>query len=352
MKTLIVRTSSLGDVVQTFAVADFLKSKRGATVGWVVESRAASLVRAHPSVDYVIEVDTPAIRSLFPRPSFFREMKRQKQALQEHNWDVVFDLQGNCKSGIMTYLSRAHDKVGYGRQTVAEFPNLFATDLKINPPAHLSIRDRYLWMVREYVRDFSPFEPQPVQFALSKQQEKSFNTELSRWPKQSPVWIIAPGSRWPSKMCRFDTLVQLLMLIQDSHGPYFVFLAATTEELNEVGELARYFSHTSHVVFRPDLLVLQRMLGQAHAVVAVDSLVLHLTATTQTPAFGIFGPSLASMYMPQSARFGFFQGCCASQNSFEKRCPNLRTCVAGHCLREANPQAIFSAIERWQLRCH
>lgn len=351
MKALIVRTSSLGDVVQTFGVADFLKSHRGTCVGWAVESRAASLVRSHPSVDHVIEINSPRLRSLFPRWETIKEWNRQKTAIQEQQWDVVFDLQGNCKSGIVTYLTKASDKVGYGKQTVAELPNLVATNFTVNPPVDLPVRERYLWVVREYLRDFSPFSPRPVELILSARQEKILVTELCRWPRNSPVWIVALGSRWPSKMCRFDTLIQLLMLIQDAYGPYFIFLASSAEELNEVGAMAQYFSHASHVIFRQDLEVLQRLLGRAQAVVAVDSLILHLASTTSVPTFGIFGPSYAHCYMPQGPRFGFFQGQCPQYSTFDKRCPDLRVCSHGHCLKDIDPQVMFSAIERWQSEC-
>ena len=56
--------------------------------------------------------------------------------------------------------------------------------------------------------------------------------------------------------------------------------------------LAQEFPRSSHVLYRPELPFIQRAMNQAHAVLAVDSIILHLGATTQTPTFGFFGPSV------------------------------------------------------------
>ena len=78
MRALIVKTSSLGDVLHTFGVVEYLKRQGVETVGWAVEKKAAPLIHAHPNVDTVIEIDSASLRSLFPRPSFVREFFRQR----------------------------------------------------------------------------------------------------------------------------------------------------------------------------------------------------------------------------------------------------------------------------------
>jgi heptosyltransferase-1 len=63
MKVLIVKTSSLGDIIQSFGVLDYLHNKfPGVEVDWVVESSLQSIVSAHPLVHKAIPVDTKSIR--------------------------------------------------------------------------------------------------------------------------------------------------------------------------------------------------------------------------------------------------------------------------------------------------
>ena len=349
MRALIVKTSSLGDVVQAFPVVEYLKTRQAVErIGWVVEPGAASLVRAHPLVDDVIEIDSLALWNLFPWRGVVKEWKRQRAALRKKRWAFLFDLQGNIKSGLVTLSARSGVKVGYGRTTVAEWPNILTTARHMNPPAGLSIREEYLYIVKSYFGDRRPFEASSVELRLSEPQQRAFIAEKTRWPVLTPVWVVAVGSAWPNKMCRTSTFAEVLRLVRDAYGPYFIFVAGTGEELREVGALAQDFSHSSHVLYRPDLPLLQRMMGSATAVLAVDSLILHLASTTATPTFGFFGPSLASKYAPSGARHGFFQGHCPQDAFFEKRCSLLRTCETGFCLKGAEADEMFVAIEQWQ----
>ena len=122
MRALIIKTSALGDIVQTFPVVEYLKTRQGVDeIGWVVEASASSLVRAHPLVDTVVEVDTHRIRSIFPSVTFFREFRQQRAHIRDTSWDLLFDLQGNIKSGLVTWCARAKTKVGYGIHSVPEW---------------------------------------------------------------------------------------------------------------------------------------------------------------------------------------------------------------------------------------
>ena len=164
MHALIVRTSALGDVVHTFPVVEYLKLRQHVDhVGWVVEKKASPLVYAHPLVDTVIEIDSASIRSLFPSFEMIREWKRQRSRVKEGWWDYVFDLQANIKSGLATWSARSPIKVGYGRKTAAEWPNILATSERFDPPQGLSIREEYLHIVQRYFQDSSSFETGPIE---------------------------------------------------------------------------------------------------------------------------------------------------------------------------------------------
>lgn len=351
MRVLIVKTSALGDIVHTFPVIEYLRDRQQAsTIGWVVESRVAALVRAHPFVDTTIEIDSKLLRSSLPSFGLINEWRRQRTIVRQDTWDLVFDLQGNCKSGLVTWCARSPVKVGYGRKSVAESPNIVATNHRYNPPRGLSIREEYLWIVQKYFHDTTPFHASPIELNISQMQRQLLQTEMAHWPVFSPIWIIAVGSNWPNKMCKTSSLLTVLRMIRAEFHPYFIFVAGSGEELAIVGNLGQEFLHSSHILYRPDLPLLQRAISNANAVIAVDSLILHLAATTKTPTFSFFGPSSATKYAPNGSVHGFFQSQCPNHSTFEKRCPFLRTCLSGECLKEADPTAMFQAIHEWQNR--
>ena len=347
MRALIIKTSALGDIVQTFPVVEYLKTRQGVDeIGWVVEASAGSLVRAHPLVDTVVEIDTHRIRSIFPSVTFLREFRQQRAHIRDTSWDLLFDLQGNIKSGLVTWCARAKTKVGYGIHSVPEWPNILTTNKRLEPPSGLSARESYLAIVKNFFGDSLPFQASGIDLKLTVNQERTLSNELVRWPRHMPVWIIAGGSAWPNKMCRAETMVQVLRYVRDAYGPYFVFVAGTGEELRTAGYLAEEFVQSSHVLYRPDLPALQRMMGHAAAVLAVDSLILHLAGTTKTPTFGFFGPSRAYRYIPPGA--GHFQGQCPKDITFDHRCPHLRTCESGACLKDADVDDLTRSIRHWQ----
>ena len=204
-----------------------------------------------------------------------------------------------------------------------------------------------MWMVKSFFSDDSPFESSHLSLVLQPHEEQAFAQELARWPAQRKVWMIAVGSNWPNKMCSTDAFKQVLSLVRKKYAPYFVFLAGNGEELKEVGLLAEGFCDTSHVMYRPELPVLQRLMGRVEAVIAVDSLLLHLAGTTNTPTFGFFGPSLGEKYAPPGKNSGYFQGTCPFDIQFEKRCPFLRTCEESKCLKQADPVKMFETLDSW-----
>jgi heptosyltransferase I len=71
-------------------------------------------------------------------------------------------------------------------------------------------------------------------------------------------------------------------------------------------------------------------------VIAVDSAALALCGTTSTPSFSFFGPTQASIYKPLGVQHHHFQGTCPYAMSFSARCPRLRSCKTGACLKQAS----------------
>src|SRR5882724_4710863 len=101
---LIVKTSSLGDIIQAFNVLDDLHNRfPTASIDWAVEASFHSIVAAHPLVRRAIPLAIKRRRNLWGA----------LRALRQDRYDLVFDLQANCKSGLITLLARGGIKVGY-----------------------------------------------------------------------------------------------------------------------------------------------------------------------------------------------------------------------------------------------
>lgn len=341
MNFLIVKTSSIGDVIQTFPVLEYLKNRfPDASIDWVIEKEYLSLVQAHPLVRRAIPFSSRTWRKALLPLSTWREMKDFSQLLREENYDVLFDLQGNTKSGLITGLAKAKEKVGLGRKSVAEFPNLLATTRRIDVDPSLQVQQRYLQVVQQFYSDEIPFIPKGVDLTLQPEEESKLEAlKVSQGPKI----MVACGSRWPNKKLAEKTLEELLQKIVSQENPYFYFIGGSPAEKKVADHLQSLFPR-SQAVGGLSFALWQALMREMDLVIAVDSAALALCGMTKTPSLSFFGPSLASVYKPLGDHHVAWQGSCPYGQKFTTRCPLLRTCKTGACLKSATSDQLLEKI--------
>lgn len=327
MKFLILKTSALGDILHAWPALNFLRQKfPHSKIDWVVERGCASLLTRHPDIDYVFPVDTRQWRkgkNLIGLKQFFREVRRRE-------YDFVFDLQGNCKSAFLLALTRGKQKVGFGWKSAPEWPNCLFTSLKITPPKGENIRDDYLAVVSQALRlPAKGFKPHTPLLQLELEEEKKVTGLFESLPSQRKI-LVAPGSAWKNKQLSIE---QLLSFLHKQEEAFFLFSWGGEDEKRLVEELHKEFPGTSRVLEHFSLPSLQHVMSRVDLVVAMDSLPLHLAGTTATPTHSFFGPTLPGKYLPLGPQHTFRQGRCPYQITFEKRCPNLRSCESGACIK-------------------
>ncbi len=349
MRILIVKTSALGDIVHTFPVLAYLRDRVSGplVIDWVVEARCAGLVDAHPLIDNVYTVDTRAWKhSLFSKKTWDAVGKFRRE-IRHAPYDVVFDLQGNTKSGLITATTRARSKVGFARSNVSEWPNLIFTYQHYDVNDRASIRSSYLDVVRAYFEDPVPYENIGVKLNISSEESAEIQDITRRHSSDpSPKILVCPGSAWENKRLPDDVLRDFLKEVQKELGCRFLFAWGSKEELGTCQELATHLPH-SETLPKLSLRVLQNLMSELDLVVAMDSLPLHLAGSAGTPTFGLFGPSSAAKYMPEGPQHGAYQGSCPYGKTFKKRCPILRTCKTGACLRHKTSAQVSEAFHKW-----
>lgn len=342
---LIVRTSAIGDVIHTFGVLDYLREKfPEAQIDWVVERGIVDLLSAHPSLSHVIAVDFKKWRrAIFSQETLY-DAKMSLTELRKTNYDLLFDLQGNGKSALVTLCAKAKVKVGFGYRSAREKSNLLATHVRFNV-TESPIRCKYLQLVQDYFKDKERKEAAPIRLRLNEKEEQRLQELLSF--KKAPWLMIATGSKWPNKQLSQETLSRLLSLIH-AHFPFsFLFIYGNEEEKQIADAFSLRFKERSMSVGGLSLPLWQALMYEVSGVVAVDSAALHLCATTPTPSFSIFGPSLASVYKPDDKRHAAVQGSCPYGKTFVKHCPLLRTCSTGACIKDLKEETLFQAFCSW-----
>ncbi|MDG4876155.1 lipopolysaccharide heptosyltransferase I [Mesorhizobium sp. WSM4935] len=120
MKVLIVKTSSMGDVIHTFpAVEDALRNRPDVTFDWCVEEPFAGIVALHPAIGTIHKVAVRRWRKRLFHGETWREMAGLRRALRACRYDLVIDAQGLLKSALVAIQAGA-PIAGFDRATARE----------------------------------------------------------------------------------------------------------------------------------------------------------------------------------------------------------------------------------------
>ncbi len=271
MKILIIKPSSLGDIVHGLVVAQSIREQMpGCILHWVAGERFAPLVQACPTVHRVL---------VFQRRGGVRGFVRLIREIRREQYDYALDFQGLARSGLMTWFSRAKVRIGRAQaregawlayeKTPALLPN--------GNRAHaIEILLQFLPLVGLQPRLGSPIqlgsEPLPAPW-----------TGL---PKRKPV-VMAVHSRHRSKEWRgFGGLTRSLREIRPDLP---VVWCGHRAELTPP-ELA-VDSDVHNLTGQTTLGQMVGLLQSARAVVTNDSGPMHIAAAVGTPLVACFGPT-------------------------------------------------------------
>jgi len=336
MNVLFVKTSSLGDIAQTLQLADWVKNQiPEAKVHWVVEKPFSSIFEAFPSVDETLLIDTKKWRKNPFSLSTYKELKSFIGLLRGTFYDVLFDLQGNSKSAFITSFARAGNKVGFGWKTAQEFLNPLCTGMRFDPPSYFSPKERSFYLLTSY---FGSNDAALLPASLNLRSPPFL-------PLGSPAILLFPSSNWQNKTLSTLQLQTFLLEAKEKHPKMECTLFWGTEkEQMWCEEIKEGFSYCHAASRRYSPAELLSLMEKSDLILSADSFALHLAAHTQTPLLSFFGPSNGGLYAPSGEKSAYFQGACPYGVVFEKRCPHLRTCKTGACLKETSSSELLQKL--------
>ena len=146
MKVLLVKTSSMGDLLHTFpAISDIRNHAPHCEVAWVVEEGLSGIPAWHSGVSSVIPVSLRRWRKQ-GIPGALRETREFAREFRRERYDVVVDAQGLLKSAWLVGLARKGDSVGYDRRSAREplASLLYKKKLSVSKDLHAIQRTRIL----------------------------------------------------------------------------------------------------------------------------------------------------------------------------------------------------------------
>ena len=282
MRVLIVKTSSMGDVLHTLpALTDAQQAIPGIQFDWVVEEGFAQIPSWHAAVDRVIPVAIRRWRKAWFSAPIKAERKAFRDAVRLQQYDAIIDAQGLVKSAaLVTRLARGV-KHGMDWSTAREpLASLF-----YNRKHHIAKQQHAVERTRElFAKSLGYAKPQSQgDYAIAQH----FVNECNADTGQYAVFLHATtrdDKHWPEANWR--ELIELL----NNTGIRIKLPWGAPHEEERAKRLAEGFPYVD-VLPRMSLEDVARILAGAKFVVSVDTGLSHLTAALDRPNITLYGPT-------------------------------------------------------------
>jgi heptosyltransferase I len=274
----LIKPSALGDVVQTLPLLPVLKERfPNAQISWVINSGLRELLEDHPQIDDLIS---------YHRHGSWKDSLKLLRELRQRKFDLVFDLQGLLRTGIMTFATRAKVRVGLesAREGSSAACHITLSDTNRLMPAHL----RY-WRVAEALGLGN--RNRETHIAISPAHQHWASQRLSNLRR--PVLTLNPGARWVTKRWPIEHFASVAAKATRQFGFSIVIVGSESERVltMQLEHLLKRFVPTAKIenlAGETSLKQLAAVLQTSDALLTNDSGPMHLAAGLGTPVLGVF----------------------------------------------------------------
>ncbi len=328
-RILLIKPSSLGDIVHTLPVVSALKARwPEAHLTWFVKRQWAELVERVEGVDRVWPVDGTML-------SWIQEGRR----LRKERFDVAIDLQGLFRSGVLAGFSRAPVRIGFANGR--EGSPWFYTRRVPVPSPDVHAVDRYLSVAEALGAPISGaprfgFKMLDEDLKLVRALFHSKGLSIER-----PWLVMNVTARWITKRWPLRSFASAIDQLYAEHcGPIVVIGSA--EERRYVDEL-RSLSNSPFIDLSGEvpLRCLPALFSTAAVMITNDSGPMHIAAACGVPVVALFGPTSAVRTGPYGANHQVLEGQVPCRPCFSRDC---RHDPKMECLQLIKPTQVVDVV--------
>lgn len=337
----LLKPSALGDIVHAQPVLGALRRRwPAARITWVVNAAYEPLLAGHPDLSDTLPFDRGAFKkgvrtSIAYSLEFARELRRRR-------FDLVVDLQGLLRTGLMCWASGAPRVVGFAAAREGS-RHAYTDRVRVPDADRIHAVDRY-WRVAEALG--AGDGPKRFHVPISAEARAWAAAELGGLPR--PVVAVAVGAKWVTKRWPPGHFAELLRRSQAAFDGSAVFVG-TGEDTPASAEVMRHLrGPAKDFTGKTSLPRLAAVLAASDAMVGNDTGPLHLAAAVGVPCVAPYTCTRVALHGPYTSMTGGVETRVPCGGSY------LKTCPAMVCMPELTPDRLWPSLAevlgRWAVR--
>ncbi len=345
-RILIIKPSSLGDIVHTLPITHAIKRCfPDCSIGWIVQRSFAPLLEADDSIDTVYPIHIPStsdpqagrwtwLKAFQATISTVQELRSQ---FQHKPYDLILDLHASFRSGLLGRTNPGGQRVGFSE--AKELNTLFQQHLINTPPTTMHAQDKNLLFckylgIKVTKEDFHLCTDEGHRQAV----RKFLHSQQISTDTPSPVVYANPAARWQSKFWPIEHWAYLADKLHNEEIP--IIFGGGPQDTEYIASITRLMK-TEPIIAAGHLTLPQSaaLIQYASLYIGLDSGPMHLAALAGTPVVALFGPTHPAKVGPYSLVKNKHRilraeklGCLECRN---------RNCSYRSCMRKITPERVY-----------
>ena len=337
---LIIKLSAIGDVVHSLPFLEVLKNEFPLSkIDWLAEEDASDIVKDHPDIDQLI---------LFPRKNWVtrifkkgeyrsvgKEVANFTKELKKKKYDIVVDLQGLFKSGILTFIARGRRKIALngGR----EASSIFVNERVAIPDPNIHALERYLYIAKYLGVTKLEWNGQIPTDTANK---TYVNYLLEEIGNDRTLVAINPMAKWETKLWGVDRFACLADRIKEELGAVVIFTGSKSDKKTIKTILSMMKTNALDLTGKSSLKELAYLYKKCAIVISTDTGPMHVAAAMRSPlVIALFGPTSPYKTGPYGSKHRVIRAGLECSPCFKKKCDDMS------CMKEITVDMVFEAIK-------
>lgn len=328
---LVVKISAIGDVVLAIPSLRAIRAKFPHSRLWVLTSTVTrALLQNCPYINNIIVYDKER------KDQGLIGLWRLGADLRKINFDFVVDLQNSKTSHILSFLSGAFRRYGYGNKKFSFLLNYKIKDdkLPVSPVTH------QLQVLKLFGVDSID---QKLELWPSPEDKEYVNDFLGRqWIGEKQILIglnIGSSKKWQSKRWPIENWAKLCDELAIKHN-WRILLTGGKEDLPLAEELAKITTAKPIMaVGQTSLTQLAALIGKCHIYLTSDSAPMHIALSMGVNCLAIFGPTDSRRHSSLDPKLTVIEKNLKCQPCYKAKCRDLE------CLKQITVKEVLETVE-------